>query len=60
MIHVLDFHFSKSFGGITPEGGYSLGATYLVWISLVLLLYPVCKWYNRYKSTHDYKWLSYL
>jgi uncharacterized membrane protein len=56
----IDFHFSQSFGGITAEGGYSLGVTYLVWISLVLLLYPLCRWYNRYKSTHTDKWLSYL
>jgi uncharacterized membrane protein len=56
----IDFHFSKGFGGITPEGGYSLSLAYLAWISLVILLYPICRWYNRYKSTHDYKWLSYL
>jgi uncharacterized membrane protein len=56
----LDFHFSSSFGGLTPEAGYSLPWVYAVWILLVLLLYPLCKWYNTYKSTHNYKWLSYL
>jgi uncharacterized membrane protein len=56
----IDFHFSKGFGGITAEGGYSLAITYVAWIILVILLYPICLWYNRYKSTHDYKWLSYL
>jgi uncharacterized membrane protein len=41
--------------------GFSLLATYAVWIGVVLILYPFCKWYDRYKSTHKDKWwLSYL
>lgn len=56
----IDFHFSKSFGGITPGVGHSLGWTYLVWICIVLVLYPVCRWYGRYKQTHTYRWLRYL
>jgi uncharacterized membrane protein len=56
----IDFHFSKGFGGITSEGGYSLTVTYLVWVSVVVLLYPLCVWYNAYKSTHNQRWLDYL
>ena len=56
----LDFHFNRGFGGITPEGGYTLFWTYAAWFVLVIALYPVCKWYNRYKSTHQHWWLSYL
>ena len=56
----IDFHFGQAFGGITSEGGYSLMVTYIVWILLIALLYPLCRWYNRYKSTHDYRWLSYV
>ena len=41
--------------------GFNLGVVYLVWISVVILLYPLCKWYDRYKSGHrDKWWLSYL
>jgi len=41
--------------------GFSLGITYLVWIVVVLALYPICKWYDKYKSSHKEKWwLSYL
>jgi uncharacterized membrane protein len=41
--------------------GFSLGVVYLIWISIVLLLYPLCKWYDGYKSAHrDKWWLSYL
>jgi uncharacterized membrane protein len=40
--------------------GYSLGATYLVWFGLVVLLYLMCRWYDRYKRSHKHWWLSYL
>jgi hypothetical protein len=41
--------------------GFSLGVTYLVWIGVVLALFPLCLWYDRYKTTHkDQWWLSYL
>ena len=41
--------------------GFSLGVTYLVWIGVVLALFPLCLWYDRYKSTHRNQWwLSYL
>jgi predicted acyltransferase len=56
----IDFHFAKSFGGITPEGGYTLPWVYVAWITIVLVLYPICKWYDHYKTTHKHWWLSYL
>ena len=41
--------------------GFNLGQTYLVWLLVVVLLYPLCKWYDRYKTNHKEKWwLSYL
>jgi uncharacterized membrane protein len=41
--------------------GFSLGIVYLVWISIVAGLYPLCKWYDNYKTNHKEKWwLSYL
>jgi uncharacterized membrane protein len=41
--------------------GFSLGVVYIVWIGVVVALYPLCKWYDRYKQTHKEKWwLSYL
>ena len=45
---------------IYPGEGYSLLITYVVWISVVLVLYPVCRWYSRYKQTHKQWWLSYI
>jgi len=42
--------------------GFGLGTVYLVWISVVLLLYPCCKWFDRYKRANVDRlwWLSYL
>ena len=41
--------------------GFSLVVVYLVWIGVVLALYPLCKWYDKYKTNHKEKWwLSYL
>ncbi|MFD1314640.1 DUF1624 domain-containing protein [Namhaeicola litoreus] len=41
--------------------GYPLWVTYLIWIGVILLLYPICKKYMIYKATNKEKWwLSYL
>jgi uncharacterized membrane protein len=45
---------------IMPGEGYSLAVTYLVWIGVIAILYPACKWFSRYKQTHKQWWLSYL
>jgi uncharacterized membrane protein len=36
--------------------GFSLGIVYLIWISIITALYPLCKWYDRYKTNHREKW----
>ena len=46
---------------IKPGEGYSLWIVYLLWIAIVAVLYPLCKWYDNYKQAHKEKWwLSYL
>lgn len=40
--------------------GFGLLGVYAVWPLVIVILYPVCKKYNRYKSTHKQWWLSYL
>ena len=73
LIHVLAL-FAAKFSGynwndmvsqkpLTPviNGyGFSLVIVYVVWVIVVLLLYPICKWYDGYKSSHKKWWLSYL
>lgn len=41
--------------------GHGLLAVYGVWILVIVILYPLCKWYDTYKTNHKEKWwLSYL
>jgi uncharacterized membrane protein len=40
--------------------GFGLLGVYTVWIIVILILYPLCKKYDRYKSTHRNWWLSYV
>jgi uncharacterized membrane protein len=41
--------------------GYNLAVVYGVWAFVVIALYPLCKWYDNYKTNHKEKrWLSYL
>lgn len=41
--------------------GFPLGIVYMVWLLVVFMLYPLCKWYDAYKTKHKEKWwLSYL
>jgi uncharacterized membrane protein len=47
--------------GLFPtDYGYSLGVTYLVWISIVIMVYPLCRWYSRVKARRNDWWLSYV
>lgn len=43
-----------------PSLGFGLPGVYTIWAFVVIVLYPLCKKYNRYKSTHQQWWLSYL
>lgn len=40
--------------------GYSLPIVYLIWLSIVAILYRPCIWFQKYKATHTQWWLSYL
>jgi uncharacterized membrane protein len=55
-----DLLFGFNFG--RPNGsGVSLWIIYLLWILVLLILYPVCKWYGQFKEKNkELKWLSYL
>ncbi|GAB3016858.1 DUF1624 domain-containing protein [Spirosoma pulveris] len=47
--------------GRPPNAGISLEWVYAVWLGLVLLLYPLCKWYGKYKAAHpEISWLRYV
>lgn len=40
--------------------GYPLWVVYLLWFCLIVAMYWPCKWYGKYKQTHNNWWLSYL
>jgi len=64
--NALTFMFNPlpSMGGpkqlFPPNFGYTLWAAYLIWIVVVALLYPLCRWFAKVKSTRRSWWLSYL
>ncbi len=44
-----------------PEGyGFGLPVVYLVWVGLVLALYPACRWFAQLKAQRKDWWMSYL
>jgi uncharacterized membrane protein len=43
-----------------PDAGFTLAQTYLIWLTAVVLLYPLCRWYANIKQTHRWWWLSYI
>ncbi|WP_170246413.1 DUF1624 domain-containing protein [Colwellia hornerae] len=44
-----------------PEDwGFSLPIVYIVWLAVLLMLYPLCAWFAKIKKTAKNWWLSYL
>jgi uncharacterized membrane protein len=43
-----------------PDWGFSLPVVYLVWVALVIALYPSCRWYADVKRRHRDSWLRYV
>ncbi|MGH2647371.1 MAG: DUF1624 domain-containing protein, partial [Ginsengibacter sp.] len=42
------------------QSGVNLWAVYVIWISVVVILYKPCVWYGKYKLSHKQWWLRYL
>jgi uncharacterized membrane protein len=43
-----------------PGWGYSLPIVYMIWIFVVLALYPLCSWFADLKQRRSDAWLSYF
>ncbi len=43
-----------------PGWGFSLPIVYLLWASVVIALYPLCRWFAAVKQRRSDAWLSYL
>ena len=56
-----DFVFGTTYGRPKSGGGVNLMWIYVIWIGIVIVMYPLCKWYGQYKANHpEKKWLRYL
>ena len=43
-----------------PGWGYSLPIVWMIWILVVLTLYPLCHWFAALKQRRSDTWLSYF
>ena len=43
-----------------PEWGFSLLRGYVVWLCVVLMMYPLCRWFAGVKQRRNDAWLSYI
>lgn len=50
-----DIHSSSS-ETFSAWWGFGLPVVYLIWIAVVILLYPVCQWFAGVKSRHKGSW----
>jgi len=47
-------------GDMPPDYGFTLPVVYAVWLAVVVMLYPPCRWYAAVKQQTRSWWLSYL
>ena len=64
-VHWFRFHDAGWLLGVPAakppaNAGFGLIGTYLVWILILLLLFPVCRWFAELKRRRRDAWLSYL
>ena len=53
--------FSLATDKAPPGWGHDLPMIYLIWLAVILMLYPVCRWFADYKQQNrDVWWLTYL
>jgi uncharacterized membrane protein len=48
------------FTQVPSETRWSLGLLYLVWAICILVLYPLCRWYEQRKRTRPAPWMRYI
>ncbi|WP_128545633.1 DUF1624 domain-containing protein [Larkinella soli] len=55
-----EINFRNGSGGVMRDHGLTLSLVYIVWILLIAALYPLCRWYGRFKSRRSSQLWSYL
>ena len=52
--------WSETLPGHPPGYGLGLGWVVAIWLLVLVLLWPICRWYGEYKQTHSWWWLKYV
>jgi uncharacterized membrane protein len=63
LIHALAIMTGFALTGVfalTPRLGFSLPEVYLVWLLVLAMLYPICRWFAGLKARGTAWWWSYL
>ena len=63
LIHALAVATAFAMTGVltnTPEINFNLAGVYLVWLIVLMLLYPICRWFAQLKENGTGWWWSYL
>lgn len=63
LIHALAVATGMAMTGVltsNPKIGLSLAGVYLVWLLVLVLLYPICRWFAGLKQRRTEWWWSYL
>ena len=53
------FHLRQGLGNDNFQG-YELTGVYIVWIGMVILMYPFCRGYRYLKTHKSWRWLKYI
>jgi len=63
LIHALAVVIAFAMTGVlttTPEINFNLIGVYITWLSVIVLLYPICRWFAHLKQTGSAWWWAYL
>ena len=63
LIHALAVATAFALTGVlttTPEVNFNLAGVYIVWLMVVVLLYPICRWFSELKESSSGWWWAYL
>jgi uncharacterized membrane protein len=63
LIHALAVATALALTGVlttTPEVNFNLAGVYIGWLMVVVLLYPICRWFSELKEKSGGWWWAYL
>jgi uncharacterized membrane protein len=63
LIHALAVVTALAMTGVlttTPEINFSLMSVFIIWLLVIVLLYPICRWFAYLKQTGSDWWWAYL